>query len=155
MFVSTFEAMIDGKGRVIVPAPFRAVLVASELFLRPALDNSGCLEGCGEALMRVYQEQLDALPMLSRQRQVLHHAIFARSHRLKMDEAGRLKIPDTLLAHAGIDKALVFAGQDDSFQVWEPARYAAHEAKMAELAADPDILNALAAPRRAGLEAAG
>lgn len=155
MFVSTFEATIDGKGRVMVPASFRAVLGASELFLRPALDNSGCLEGCGEALMRVFQEQIDALPMLSRERQVLHHAVFARSHRLKMDEAGRLKIPDPLLAHAGIQKDLVFAGQDDSFQVWEPARYSAHEASMAELAADPQILNALAAPRRAPVEAAG
>lgn len=132
----------------MVPAAFRAVLGASELFLRPALDSSGCLEGCGEALMRVFQDQIDALPMLSKERKVLHHAVFARSHRLKMDEAGRLKIPEPLLAMAGIDKDLVFAGQDDSFQVWEPARYLTHEAAMAELAADPDILSALAAPRR-------
>jgi len=148
VFVSTFEATIDGKGRVIVPAPFRAVLGASELFLRPSIDGSCCLEGCGEALMRVFQGQIDALPMLSPERRALHHAVFARSHRLKMDEAGRLRIPDALLVAAGIARDLIFAGQDDSFQVWEPGRFAEHETAMSALAADPAVLGALSAPRR-------
>ncbi|MEM0985390.1 MAG: division/cell wall cluster transcriptional repressor MraZ [Pseudomonadota bacterium] len=150
MFVSTFEATIDGKGRVMVPAPFRAVLGSNDFYLRPALDGAGCLEGCGEALMRVFQQQIDELPMLSEERKVLHHAVFARAHRLKMDDAGRVKIPDPLLSLAQIETALVFAGQDDSFQVWEPERYRAHEARMAELVTDPAVLGALSAPRHLG-----
>ena len=54
MFVSSYETSLDSKGRVSVPAPFRHALEGgARIFLYPALDGSLCLEGGGDALMRV------------------------------------------------------------------------------------------------------
>ena len=59
MFVSTYETAIDAKGRVSVPAPFRAALSGgSRVFLWPAIDGSGCLEGGGDELMSIYRQTL-------------------------------------------------------------------------------------------------
>ncbi|MFT5931385.1 MAG: MraZ protein, partial [Hyphomonas sp.] len=42
MFVSTYESAIDVKGRVSIPAPFRAALGGgTRIFLWQALDGSG------------------------------------------------------------------------------------------------------------------
>mgnify|MGYP005838671537 CR=1 FL=1 len=52
VFVSTYETSLDAKGRVSVPAPFRAALAGgNRIFLWPAIDGSGCLEGGGDELI--------------------------------------------------------------------------------------------------------
>jgi MraZ protein len=156
VFVSTYESAIDSKGRVSVPAPFRAALGGgSRIFLWPALDGSKCLEGGGEALMATYMQTISRLPLQSRERKALTAAIVSRSADLKMDDPGRIRIPDTLLAHAAITEKIVFVGAMDSFQVWNPDAYAAFETEMAEAAADPDVINALAAPYDAAIAAGG
>lgn len=156
MFVSTYEGAIDTKGRVSVPAPFRAALGGgSRIFLWPALDGSKCLEGGGEALMRVYHQTISRLPLLSRERKILTTAIVSRSADLKMDDPGRIKIPEAMLESVGITDKIIFVGALESFQIWSPEAYAAHEVEMAAAANDPDVVNALAAPYNAAMAAGG
>lgn len=144
MFVSTYESAIDAKGRVSIPASFRAALGGgSRIFLWPSLDGSGCLEGGGEALMAMYRATLIRLPPLSTERKALVNGIFTRSADLKMDDTGRIKLTDELCELAGLDGRATFAGNIDSFQIWNPDRYADYSAKMAAAAASPDTMNAL------------
>lgn len=156
MFVSSYESVIDAKGRVSVPAPFRAALGGgSRIFLWPALDGSKCLEGGGEELMAVYRQTISRLPLQSRQRKALTLAIVSRSADLKMDDPGRIKIPEELLAGVGITDKMVFVGAMDSFQIWSPEAFAVYEAEMAAAVNDPDVINALAAPYDAAIAAGG
>ncbi|MEM1106724.1 MAG: division/cell wall cluster transcriptional repressor MraZ [Pseudomonadota bacterium] len=154
MFVSTYESAIDAKGRVSVPAPFRAALGGgSRIFLWPALDGSKCLEGGGEDLMALYRQTISRLPLQSRERKALTLAIVSRSADLKMDEPGRVKIPEEMLARVGIDHRMVFVGALESFQIWSPEAYAAYEGDMAGAVSDPKVINALAAPYDAAIGA--
>ncbi|MCI4646139.1 MAG: division/cell wall cluster transcriptional repressor MraZ [Hyphomonadaceae bacterium] len=156
MFVSTYEGAIDTKGRVSVPAPFRSALGGgSRIFLWPALDGSKCLEGGGEALMRVYHQTISRLPLLSRERKILTTAIVSRSADLKMDDPGRIKIPENMLKSVGITDKLIFVGALESFQIWSPEAYEAHELEMAEAATDPNVVNAMAGPYNAAMAAGG
>lgn len=144
VFVSTYESAIDAKGRVSIPAPFRAVLGGgSRVFLWPALDGSGCLEGGGEALMQMYRQTLLRLPPKSPARTALVEGIFASAADLKMDDPGRIRLPQDLREAASLSERVVFSGQIDSFQVWEPGRHAEHKALMREQAANPESLQAL------------
>ena len=137
-----------------MPAPFRSALGGgSRVFLWPALDGSKCLQGGGEALMRVYQQTIVRLPLQSMARKVLTTTIISRSEDLKMDDPGRIKIPEKMLKSVGIDKKLLFVGALESFQIWAPDAYAEHEAVMAEAALDPSIVNALVDPYNAAMEA--
>lgn len=144
MFVSTYESAIDVKGRVSIPAPFRAALGGgSRVFLWPALDGSGCLEGGGEPLMAMYRATLTRLPPQSLTRKALVNGIFAKAADLKMDETGRVKLTEVLRDVAALKGRVTFAGNIDSFQIWSPDRHAAYNAKMEAEAGSPEALAAL------------
>lgn len=144
MFVSTYECAIDAKGRVSIPASFRAALGGgTRIFLWKSLDGSGCLEGGGEQLMAMYRATLLRLAPQSMQRRALVTQIVAGAADLKMDENGRIKLPEDLMAQAGLADKVRFAGNIDSFQLWAPERHAAYVAEMAAAAGRPDTLDAL------------
>ena len=137
MFVSTFETSLDSKGRVSVPASFRHALEGgARIFLYPALDGSPCLEGGGDALMRQNQATLSRMSPNSTARRVFLNRTVSKAVELKLDDTGRIKIPEKHLELAGVLKDLVFVGAMDRFYVWEPARYAAYDAEMESQLAD-------------------
>ena len=144
VFVSTYESAIDAKGRVSIPAPFRAALGGgNRIFLWPALDGSGCLEGGGEALMSMYRATLMRLAPQSPVRKALVTRIVAGAADLKMDDTGRIKLPEELCKAAGLTDRIKFAGNIDSFQIWNPEKHEAFTTEMAEAAAQPETLAAL------------
>lgn len=131
MFFSTFHSAIDAKGRVSVPAPFRAALGGeSHVYIWPSFSGRLCLEGGGNALMDDYRRELGRLGMHNPAREAISHSVFGRSVHLKMDEPGRIKLPPTLLAAAGIETDLVFVGGFERFRIWSPERYAEYDAEM-------------------------
>jgi len=63
-------------------------------------------------------------------REAIVHSIFGRSADLKMDDPGRIKLPEMLLSYAGITGKIVFSGAFDRFRIWNPKEFAAYDAEM-------------------------
>jgi len=103
--------------------------------------------------MATYRQTLARMSPNDPARRAFMHAIFTRSADMKMDDTGRISIPKALLEAAGIEKDLIFAGSLDRFHVWEPSRYAAFDAQMAESLKDSQT--AIEAPFKAALAAGG
>lgn len=144
VFVSTYESAIDAKGRVSIPASFRAALGGgNRIFLWPALDGSPFIEGGGEALVAMYRQTLLRLPPNSPAREALVEGIFASSADLKMDDPGRIKLPQDLKEAAGISERVVFCGLNDRFQIWDPEAHAAHKLEMRKRRTRPETMAAL------------
>ena len=144
MFSSTFESAIDAKGRVSVPASFRAALGGvNRVHVWPSFDGRGCLEAGGDALMNNYRQILARMSPHDPVREAIAHSIFGRSAELKMDEPGRIKIPEAHLSAVGIKTKLVFSGAFDRFRIWSPDRFSEYDAEMAaQAAANRDKLDA-------------
>lgn len=144
MFFSTYESAIDAKGRVSVPASFRAALGgASRVYVWPSFDGRGCLEAGGEPLMNDYRQILARMSPHDPAREAIAHSVFGRSADLKMDEPGRIKLPASLFKAVGIKNKLVFSGAFDRFRIWSPERFAAFDAEMtAQATANLDKLDA-------------
>jgi MraZ protein len=127
-FVSQFTNRLDAKGRVSIPASFRAVLARDGfdgLFVHPSLDAQAVDCG-GHALLREIDHLLSRHAPYSEERDVLSTALFGASEILKLDSEGRVILPEPIKAYAGITSEVSFVGQGDKFQIWEPGRLQAH-----------------------------
>ncbi|MEN3931311.1 division/cell wall cluster transcriptional repressor MraZ [Microvirga sp. W0021] len=127
-FVSNFTNRLDAKGRVSIPAPFRAVLARDGfegLYVHPALD-APALDAGGNALLGEIDALLSTMAPYSDERDQLSTALFGTSEILKVDSEGRVILTETVKTHAGIGDAVTFVGLGQKFQLWEPERFRVH-----------------------------
>ncbi|MGD9669601.1 MAG: division/cell wall cluster transcriptional repressor MraZ [Hyphomicrobiaceae bacterium] len=129
-FVSTYTNKIDAKGRVSIPAAFRAVLERDGyksgsvvgIYCYPSLD-APALDAGGERLAQKIDGLLSGLPDYSDERDELSVALYGDVQILTVDGDGRIVLPEGLRAHAGLSGAVTFVGLGDKFQMWEPGRF--------------------------------
>jgi MraZ protein len=138
-FVSTFTNKIDSKGRVSVPAPFRAILerdgYAGGIYCYPSLD-APALDAGGQSLAQNIDGLLDGLPDYSNERDELSVALYGDVQILSLDQDGRIVLPEALRAHAGLATLVTFVGLGQKFQMWEPARFQERRARAREKVQD-------------------
>jgi transcriptional regulator MraZ len=133
-FLSNFTNRLDAKGRISIPASYRAALAHggfSGLFLHPSLDLPA-LDCGGAALLAEIDRLLEGLPPYSVERDSLSTALLGVSELLKVDGEGRVVLTESLRAYAGISDEATFVGQGSKFQIWEPERFRAHLAASRE-----------------------
>jgi MraZ protein len=127
-FVSNFTNRLDAKGRVSIPANFRAVLARDGyegLYVHPSLDLSA-LDAGGNALRATIDDILTRFSPFSEEWESLSTALNGTSEVLRIDPEGRIQLGEALKLHAGIGDTVTFVGQGHKFQIWEPARFQAH-----------------------------
>jgi MraZ protein len=133
-FVSTYHNRIDAKGRVSVPAPFRAVIAQGGfdgVFCHPSLDASA-IDAGGRPMVETISGLLEGLDPYSDERDQLSTALFGLSEILKLDQDGRVVLTEALRDHAGLSDQAVFVGLGDKFQIWNPENFTAHLARARE-----------------------
>ena len=128
LFLSTFENRIDKKGRLSVPAPFRAVLERRRdpLFLFKSLTES-CLEGCGAERIEQIVDAIDSMDSLSSEVATLQ-TMLSSAQEMKLDAEGRIMLSADFIEFAELDDTALYAGIGRSFQIWLPDRYRNREA---------------------------
>src|ERR1700740_2498589 len=105
--VSHYMLRLDAKGRVSVPATFRAVLARDGfdgLYCHPALDRPA-LEAGGDVVLGEIQAVISGYPPYSEQREQFALSLYGTSETLKIDGEGRVVLSENLKAHAGITDA--------------------------------------------------
>jgi MraZ protein len=129
-FTSRYLNKVDKKGRVSVPASFRAVLEqqgTNLIYLKPD-PELGAIEGLTEAYMDEIEARIDERPIGSEERRMLEDEYFADSVEIHFDPEGRIILPRDLMDFAGITEQAMFVGLGRHFQVWRPEAYEARRA---------------------------
>ncbi|MDB5569416.1 MAG: hypothetical protein JWN93_599 [Hyphomicrobiales bacterium] len=127
-FVSHFTNRLDAKGRVSIPASFRAVMTRDGyegLYVHPSLDAEA-LDCGGFALVREIDAVLARFATYSAEHDVYTTALLGDGEILKVDPEGRIALPDRFKAYANITADVTFVGQGYKFQIWEPTRFRTH-----------------------------
>jgi MraZ protein len=135
LFLSTFVNKVDRKGRVSVPATFRAA-VADQSFPGIVVFPSfryQALDGSGIQRMEEMSERLNSLDEFSEEHENLG-MLFAAAQPLPFDTEGRIVLPENLAQYAHITDSAAFVGLGKSFQIWEPNRFADHQETLRERA---------------------
>ena len=127
-FVSTYTNRLDAKGRVSIPAQFRAVMAVDGfegLYCCPTLDRQAVDAG-GNRLRESIGAGLAKFEPFSEDHEYLSTTLIGESEILKIDGDGRVILTEAIKEHAGITDAVTFVGQGYKFQMWEPARFRAY-----------------------------
>ena len=126
-FFSQHEKQIDAKGRVSVPAPFRAVHGAAggeRIYCFPSLNEAeNAIECYPPDAYFALLEQIEGIIESPEAREQLEWAVITRGVELTFDGEGRVSFPERLLKSAGIEKAVMFAGRGDRFQIMTPETF--------------------------------
>ncbi len=138
LFVGTYENKVDRKGRVSVPARFRAALAGQSfngIVAYPAFDGIPAIEASGMAWLEELSARINTLNPFSPGHRGLATALFGRSVQLAFDDEGRVMLPQDFLDHAGIGERAKFVAQGTTFMIWNPERFAAFEREVSAQAA--------------------
>jgi MraZ protein len=125
LFLSTFTNKIDAKGRVSVPAQFRASLV-NESFSGMVVYESflnDCIEGCDIERIKKLSESIDNLDPFSEERDAFATAVLGGSIQLSIDGDGRVILPENLLKKIKAKSEITFVGKGSTFEIWEPKKF--------------------------------
>lgn len=136
LFLSTYVNKVDKKGRVSVPANFRAALSSQNyqgIVVYPSFINS-CVEACGMDRIERLSESIDELDPYSDERDAFATSILGGSMQLPFDGEGRVMLPESMLKEAGITEQAVFVGKGATFEIWEPKAFEEYAAKARDLA---------------------
>ena len=128
VFLSSFVNRIDKKGRVSVPASFRAVLGAEApgIVVFRSLQHEA-LDGCSIAHLELLSRSLEKLDLATETYELIETTIFGGSVQVPFDSEGRITLPAHLASAVGIAEDVAFVGRRTTFQIWNPTKFAAHE----------------------------
>jgi MraZ protein len=122
-FRGNFSHTLDTKGRVNLPAPFRAVLTEhknnSIVLTNYISQGARCLEGFALSDWINFESRLRAKSRFSAKLQQLENFYLSRAAECPVDSAGRIMIPPHLRAYAGIERELTFTSSIHGFRIWE------------------------------------
>jgi MraZ protein len=132
LFMDTVINKVDAKGRVSLPADYRAIVkeLSTEIVCYRSL-SAPCIEGClEETLDKLANVIEDATDFFSETQDNLTNLIFGDARRFTFDSTGRIMLSEKLLKHAGITDTAVFVGKGRKFQIWNPQNWAKEEARI-------------------------
>lgn len=121
---------LDGKGRITVPSRWRDVLmsaVAGQLMVSKS--HVRCLSLFPRPVWDQFEDRLNALPASA---DGLRRLYIGSATEAVIDGASRVLLPPELRTWAGLEREVVFMGLGNRFELWDKARYDAHEAAVLE-----------------------
>ena len=129
MFIGEYQHSIDEKGRLSLPAKFRAGL-AEGCVLTRGLD--GCLWLYTAAEWTELSQKIADLPITSKNARSFSRFILSGAVDCEIDRAGRINLPKYLSEYAGIEGKVVIAGMMNRLEIWSTAKWQEFKKEMEE-----------------------
>lgn len=133
MFTGEYRHTVDAKGRIAIPARFRARLDGGAYVAR-------WIDGClGIFPRRDFEElaaRVAAKPVTDAGARTFSRFVFSGAFEFELDGQGRALVPSGLREWAGLGGEAVVVGSRDHIELWAPERWAEYSAAMTS----PDVL---------------
>ena len=124
MFNSSYDAKLDPKGRLVLPAKIKSAIPeanGSTLMLRMAEDY--CLALYPMVEYRKLENKVKALNIHNLEQRTFQRSFFSTVVEVELDSAGRLLIPKAYQAYAKLEKDVVVVGNGIRIEFWNPEQY--------------------------------
>ena len=120
MFIGEYQASVDDKGRLAIPAKFRVEFKGRCVVTR-GLDSSLFVYGLGE--WEKLANKLATLPISQANTRAFSRLMLAGAMDLEIDKQGRVTLPDYLRQFAGVSKQVVIAGLYNRLEIWDQKKW--------------------------------
>jgi MraZ protein len=127
VFTGEFRHSVDAKGRVAVPARFRAELATGAHVAR-WLDN--CVAIFPNQAWQELAERVGQQRYADAGARAFSRFLFSGAFDVELDSQGRIVLPASLRDFGGLKGDAVVVGALDHIELWEPARWAAQSEEM-------------------------
>src|SRR5258708_1150928 len=136
MFLGEYLHTVDGKGRIAIPARFRAKIEGGAVLTRGI---EQCLYVYTLETWERKAAALEAADLDPAVRRRVERPLFSQPHDVELDAQGRLLVPLKLRKYAEIGGEAVIVGARDRFEVWGAERWQAYadELESADLSSLP------------------
>ena len=115
MFIGEYQHATDDKGRLAIPAKFRATLGVRAIVTR-GLDH--CLFLFSVADWEELAKKIAALPLVQAHSRAFSRLMLAGAMDVDLDSQGRILVPDYLRRYAMIEKQTIVAGLYNRIEIW-------------------------------------
>ena len=121
-FAGEFAHALDEKGRLAVPAKFRARFKEGAVVTRWMNE---CLAVFPTSEWESINAEIRKRPRTDRTVQTFVHFLVGGAHEADLDAQGRIGLPLHLRQYAGLEGDAVVVGANDRLELWEPGRWRA------------------------------
>ena len=122
LLTGTHPRTLDDKKRLTLPKRIREQLGdAAELFLAQGLDQ--CIWVYDKGGLEQLARKLDETPATDAEARVFRRLFFAQMEATDVDKAGRVLVPERLVAFAGLEHDVVLIGVRDHLELWDAERW--------------------------------
>ncbi|GMT46920.1 MAG: division/cell wall cluster transcriptional repressor MraZ [Nitrospirota bacterium] len=119
-FSGKYYYSVDPKGRVMIPAPYRSILLSNyspKLYVTTAAFDK-CLYLYPFEEWQRFEERVRSLPQMKESVRWLMRRVVASAHECEMDRQGRILIPASLRTDTDINGEVAVVGQFDKMELW-------------------------------------
>jgi MraZ protein len=116
VFLGTHSPRLDEKGRMIVPARFREQLERGVVVTR---GQDRCLYAFPTVEFERLADQLRQAPVTSKQARDYLRVFLSGASDEQLDRQGRITIPPTLRAYAGLSRDCAVIGAGQRVEIWD------------------------------------
>lgn len=128
-FRGEFEYSLDNRGRIPVPARYRASFGSRATLVQ---SQDGCVElYTVEAYEKASEFVIAQQPTRKKARR-MRRRFFGHSYDVDLDRQGRILLPPKLREHGDLQGPVVVIGSGECLELWNPERYRIEEKDMEE-----------------------
>jgi MraZ protein len=143
MFQGETAITIDDKGRLALPTAYRESIAAAcgnRMVLTYNPFEHGCLWLFPVGEWEQVRDQVNALPAVKAVHRNLQMKLVGAAAHVEPDANGRVLLPSSQRASAGIEKRAVLLGMGNKFELWSEQ---AHLAKIRQTIGEDEISDAM------------
>jgi MraZ protein len=120
MFIGEYNHNLDAKGRLIMPAKFRACL-GDRCITTRGLDH--CLFVFPLEEWRILEEKLRNLPLTKKEARAFSRFFFSGTTECELDGQGRILISPSLREYAKVSREVAIIGVSSRIEIWSADRW--------------------------------
>lgn len=126
LFIGEYTHVLDGKGRLAIPAKFRSILKKGAIVTK-GLD--GCLFVYTKDEWGKLMDKLKQTPVSQGSARAFGRLMIAGANHIRVDVQGRINLPNYLIQFAGLKNNVVIAGLMSRLEIWDDVAWKKYKKK--------------------------